>query len=121
MLEHLRLLLLLHLDLELFEPLGLCLILDSFLAGLQVGLMVYTYQLILVLVDVVCLGHSVLDDCIPKVGLLLDLPFLFLNALEEVIVVLLLLVQDLIGSSAGGLDLGQEFGLLLLQHFDAVF
>ena len=92
MLKHLRLLLLLHLDLELLEPLGFSLILDTFLSGLEVGLVVNADQLVLILVDVVSLRHSILDDCISEVGLFLDLPFLLLNALEEVVVVLLLLV-----------------------------
>lgn len=105
MLEHLRLLLLLHLDLELFEPLCLCFVLDTLLPSLQVGLVVDAYQLVLVFVDVVSLRHAVLDDGVPEVGLLLDLPFLLLNALEEVVIVLLLLVQDLVGSSSGGRDL----------------
>lgn len=62
MLQNLELLLLLQLYLQLLELLDICLVLHPFLSGLEVRLMVDADQLVPVLVDVVGLGHTVLDD-----------------------------------------------------------
>lgn len=111
---------LLHLDLVLNESLLLSLILHPFLSCLDIRFMVYGDQLVLVLLNVVDLALAILNDSVSKVILFLDLSTFFLDSFDELVVVLLLLLQDLVGSFASCGDFREEFLLFLLKHFDAI-